>query len=381
MVMPRQHLMQLTRGAAPIIRAPEAYPVPDGNIQPGTLDFRLGPRVIQVGATFLPQRKMPMSQLAHRFKQFDFRLRPDKTMQLNRGEIYLVELLESFALPKLFRGKFSTKSTIGRTDTFVRTIVEGYSYYDRVHPGYNGQMWALIAPRTFNIGVRVGTPVVQGQIVTPATEQLTEMQLVRQHLEHGIVYDQDGNIVPADDLRIENDCMYFGIDLDRDVVGLRAKRNVSERLDLCAAPATYEPRDYWEPIYRPKNGAITIDPVDFYLFATDRRIKIPDGCCAEMIAVDTTTGEHRSHYAGFFDPGFGRSTNGTIGVLEVRGRDLPALFFHEQIICGMAFYSMDAIPDVLYGADNKNSYTSHKPSLAKIFAHRYEAWEKEYWRF
>ncbi len=177
--------------------------------------------------------------------------------------------------------------------------------------------------------------------------------------------------VPAADLEI-SDGLFLGVDLsgppDR-IVGYRAKKN-SHRLDMTKL-RHYDWRDYWEPVYPEPGGRIVLDPEVFYLLISAEGVCVPPGYAAEMMAYDPTAGELRTHYAGFFDPGFGYSATsqrfGSRAALEVRARDVPFMVEHRQPICKLAFEHLIEPPDRLYGEDVGSNYQGQETMLSKHF--------------
>jgi dCTP deaminase len=90
-----------------------------------------------------------------------------------------------------------------------------------------------------------------------------------------------------------------------------------------------------------------------------------------MAAYDPTSGELRTHYAGFFDPGFGYdAAGGFLGsraALEVRAHDVPFMIEHRQRVCKLSFERMAATPERLYGAGIGSSYQDQTDTLGKHF--------------
>jgi dCTP deaminase len=134
----------------------------------------------------------------------------------------------------------------------------------------------------------------------------------------------------------------------------------------------YSPDDYWEPVVREDGDRIVLAPERFYLLLSDERVVIPPGLAAEMTAYDPTSGELRTHYAGFFDPGFGYDTGGAVGgsraALEVRAHDVPFMVEHRQRVCKLTFERMLAPPEKLYGAGIGSNYQGQEGTLGKHFA-------------
>lgn len=373
MVMPYQGLVDAVRGQAPIIRGPN---IRDDQFQPATIDLRLGDKIYAVPAGFLPGSHESMLGRIMEVKNYDFSLVPNRTYHLDQGLLYMAPLMESCNFPETVRMHFSPKSSVGRNDVFVWVISEKHRRYDRTPWGYRGGLWLQIKPQSFNVGVRVGLPLVQGRIKTRSSRTLDVDQLQQLHQKHALVVGKDGVPISGRDLHMEDGKLELHVDLERDIVGFRAKRQVATRLDLGVSVDTYDPKEFWEPLYRPANGRLVLDPDEFYLLATVERIKIPPECCGELLQVDPGLGEFRVHYAGFFDNGFG-GKDGTHGVLEVRASSVAFELQHNQTVCVMVFERTSEIPTKLYGVGS--NYTEPKPSLSKHFSHRYGAWDMGFW--
>ena len=371
MVMPRQMLIDAVRGRAPIIRGEH---IRDDQFQPATMDMRLGPTIHAVSTSFLPPGSHDsILDLVKRLSHYNFELSQDKTHHLDVNKIYMVPLMEHCEFPENTRMFFSPKSSVGRNDVHVRVVAEGYPYYDRTPFGYKGPLWVQIAPQSFHVGVRAELALVQGRIKTRDSHRLTTDEIYHMHEKYGIAYDSSGKVLsPNGQVKVHEGTMHFHIDLERDVVGFKAKRNVGKQLDLSAEPNTYDPKEFWEPLYRQPDGCLVLDSGEFYLLATQERVSIPPECCGELLPVDPSLGEFRVHYAGFFDNGFG-GKNGTHGVLEVRSSGRPFMMQHGKPVRSMAFERTFEIPDQLYGAGG-SSYTEPHPSLSKHFLRRYDSW-------
>ncbi|MDE2071453.1 MAG: 2'-deoxycytidine 5'-triphosphate deaminase [Patescibacteria group bacterium] len=373
MVYPYQMLKDAAFGAAPIIYGEH---ITEGQFQPATMDLRLGNKMVAVPEAFTPPTHDSIEDYLKSVEHYPLYLNREQTQHLDRNKLYVVKLVESCQFPETTRMIFSPKSSIGRNDVHVRVMCEKYPYYDRTPWGYKGPLYALIASQSFHIGVRAGLEMVQGRIKTRTSKRLGTDEVYQMHQKYGIAYDKAGNaLVAREQIRVEDGTMNFHIDLERDVVGFRAKRNVGTRLDLTAGE-TYQPEAYWEPMYR-HGSRLVLDPGEFYLLATQERVKIPPECCGQLVPVDPDLGEFRVHYAGFFDNGFG-GAQGTHGVLEVRASGVPFALGHGKPVCGMQFERTFEVPTRLYGQGQSN-YTEPLPSLSKHFDNRYSAWDLKYW--
>lgn len=310
-----------------------AEPLLGDQIQPASLDLRLGPVAYRLRASFLPGAGVTVeSRLTEPLVMHRIDLTGGAVLET--GCVYLAPLLESAALPKGLHGAANPKSSTGRIDVFTRLIVDGAQAFDHVPEGYHGPLWAEICPRTFSILARPGA-------------RLSQLRLRRG---------------PVQELRVSE----FSIDLARDgPVGYRAKRHAGV-VDLDRIGG-HDPRDYWEPLSA-KDGRVVLDPGEFYIFASNEPVLIPPDEAAEMAPIRPELGEFRAHYAGFFDPGFGMPPYPGRAVLEVRSRDVPFILEHGQPVGRLVFEAMTARPERLYGESGSN-YRGQGLKLSKHFGH------------
>ena len=144
---------------------------------------------------------------------------------------------------------------------------------------------------------------------------LSDDEVRRTQIEEPILY-KAGTPVPMDGLVLSNG-LFLGLDLrgdERGQVGY-STRDSAPLLDLTtSARSTRRPSGTRPPRRRRPPGAVA---ERFYLLMSNEAVSIPPNLAAEMTAYDPTSGELRTHYAGFFDPGFGFDPPGGSGV---RGR-------------------------------------------------------------
>lgn len=288
---------------------------------------------------------------------------------LERDRPYLIPLVEELALPRHVRAKANPKSSTGRLDVFTRVITDGNHRFDEIPAGYQGKLYLEVVPRSF--AVRVQPLLSLNQLRLAAGDpRVSDAALERIHGEFPLLY-MDKHALPASDLSIA-DGLFLSVDLSgphNRVVGYRAKKN-SNRLDM-AMLAHYRQRDYWEPVYPEAGGRIVLDPEVFYLLLSAEGVCVPPDYAAEMMAYDPTAGELRTHYAGFFDPGFGYDASGqrfgSRAALEVRARDVPFMVEHRQPICKLAFERMLEPPEKLYGTEAGSNYQGQETTLSKHF--------------
>jgi len=361
-VLSDKDLSAIITGEAPFITKDHGF-APD-QIQPSSLDLTLGSQVFGMGVASLPRSGGSIADLV-KGCQYSFTLDPGQSGFLHRGYTYVVPLDEHLLLPEGFSAKFSPKSSTGRTDTFVRILADGVPRFDYVPEGYQGNLYLEITPLSFPIFIRPGLSLVQMRIRS-GDARLSGKEIAVMHSHKGIFMDKEGKAILTHDLKLADHGVYMHVDLDRDVVGFVSRSNVANALALFEV-GMYETYDFWEPILRPRNG-LTLNPDRFYLLPTKERARIPNDVCGDIAPYDASTGEFRTHYAGFFDPGFG-GEKGITGVLEVRGREVPHRLFDNDPICLMNFERVSPVTKPYNG-----NYQNPAPSLSKHFKNRYEAW-------
>lgn len=370
-VLARQDLMSLAFGNVPAITS--LVGIKESQIQMATVDCSLGNFAYRMKATALPSRGETIQGLIDKFKCYGFEIKPEGS-PFEKGMCYIVKMNEGFVLPQHFKATFSPKSSIGRMDVFVRVLSDGTNQYDKVCCGYEGPLFLEIIPLSFGVNLVPGLEMVQFRIKPKEDYFLSNEELSILHSKHGLLYWKNGEVLTSKQIDIADNSLYFSVDLDRTVVGFEARSNPVDFIDL-SKKNHYELLDFWIPIKRPKNKELVLEPGKFYLLATKERVKIPPECCAEMLPYDVSTGEFRSHYAGFFDNGFGGKF-GTTGVLEVRVRDMPYRIIDGQRICRMVFERTTQIPDKLYGEGSGSNYTGSGPSISKNFKNKQEVWQE-----
>jgi dCTP deaminase len=363
-VLPAQRLRQ---AIADEWIASDPYRIPPASVQPASLDLRLGEFAWALRCSFLPDTSSTVedkiADLA--FQRIDLR----DGAALERDRPYLVPLIEHLALPAGIRGKANPKSSTGRLDVFTRVITDGNPSFDEVPYGYGGTLYLEIVPRSYAIHVKTGLALNQLRLFT-GDARLRDDEVRAVHEEFPLLY-LDSHALRGWELTI-SDGLFMSVDLsgptDR-IVGYRAKRN-SMPIDLSRIHG-YGWRDFWEPVYPEAGSRIVLEPEIFYLLLSAEGACIPPGYAAEMTAYDPTAGELRTHYAGFFDPGFGYDRrgrrHGTRAALEVRARDVSFMVEHRQPICKLAFERMLEPPDVLYGEDLGSNYQGQETMLSKHF--------------
>jgi dCTP deaminase len=342
--------------------------IEEAQLQPASLDLRLGSRAFRIRASFLPGRdKRVRDQLED--QQYD-ELDLAEGAVLERHCVYLVELQEFVRLQPSISGIANPKSSTGRLDVFIRLITDNAEVFDTVEGGYAGPLYAEISPRSFSIKVRKGSRLNQIRFRRRNSQQnsydpvlLGDRELRDLHRESMLV-DGEPTIRKGLVLRVG----LSASSLEQEVVGYRAQ-TFTNTIDIDKI-GEYDYRDYWEPLLARDQNRLILDPQQFYILASKERLHIPPHLAAEMIPIDPSMGEFRVHYAGFFDPGFGFSEHGHPGsraVLEVRSHETPFTLEDGQIVGRLAYENLVEPPDVLYGQTAVSNYQGQGLKLSKHF--------------
>jgi dCTP deaminase len=350
-LLPVQHLRRLIEDSQEI-RA--SQPIEPGQLQPASLDLRLGKRAFRVRASFLPGEKATVREKIDQFAMHAFELGDQGTV-LEKGCVYIVELMESLGLGSGYSALANPKSSIGRIDVFTRLITDYGNAFDHVQPGYRGPLFAEISPRTFSILARKG-------------DRLSQLRIKR----HG---SSDSDSIHTGSVGGEPSRQGLPVTVDlgsiaKDgIIGYRARKHAG-LIDLRKL-GHYDVQDFWHPLRARADKTLVLDPDEFYILASKEAVRIPPDQAAEMLAYDTSIGEFRVHYAGFFDPGFGDAEADAVGtraVLEVRSHEVPFILEDGQRVGQLIYERLLERPDQLYGADIGSNYQRQGLRLSKHFA-------------
>jgi dCTP deaminase len=348
-------------------------PFRDDQFQPASLDLRLGPVAYQLRASFLPYRQTVEQRLGDERVNSDLvidRVSLEAGATLQRGSVYLVPLCESLALPGGVRGRSNPKSTTGRLDVFTRVITDGTPRFDEIPAGYRGPLYLEVSPQSFPVRVYAGGSLNQLRLLEGPTS-MTDAELRALYAERPLLYDDDDRPLPLERV-LFNDGLGMGIDLSGrttdGIIGYRAHPN-PPAVDL-ARIGHYDPAEFWEPIKATGRDGYILEANRFYILVSKERIRVPPEFAAEMVVYDAGAGEIRTHYAGFFDPGFGFGDGSVLGtkvVMEVRAREVPFMVYDGQTSFKVWFERLRGRPDRVYGVGLASSYQRQTLSLSKQF--------------
>ncbi|WP_376802153.1 2'-deoxycytidine 5'-triphosphate deaminase [Candidatus Raskinella chloraquaticus] len=335
-------------------------PLDDDQIQPASLDLRLGARAYRVRASFLPGRRLAVSQRLEEVVLHAFDI--SEGAVLETGCVYIVPLMESLALPSAIAASTNPKSSTGRLDIFTRVISDHAVLFDKIAAGYHGPLYAEISPSTFPILVRAGSRLsqIRFRIGDP---RVRDGDLAALHQAERLVDSEEALLASSVAVSID----LSGRGKER-LIGYRAKKHAG--LVDVDRRAALDIDDFWEPLYARGSGSLVLDPSEFYILASKEAVHVPPDHAAEMVAFDPLVGEFRVHYAGFFDPGFGHAAAGGAGaraVLEVRSHEIPFIVEDGQIVGRLVYERMSERPARLYGEGEGSNYQGQGLKLSKHF--------------
>lgn len=359
-ILPSQTLAELIREGV-ILADRKIQPA---QIQPASLDLRLGPVAYRVRASFLPGEGATVRQKIESVAMHELDLTQEAVLE--KGGVYIVPLQEEVRLKKNISGAANPKSSTGRLDVFTRLITDFATKFDRVAEAYRGPLYLEVSPRTFSIIAREGSRLMQLRL-RRGNPPSTAVGTRRLHERVGLI--RDDNEKPGG---VTTSQVPVGIDLRGDpatgVVGYKAKAHTG-LVDVDAS-GDYDPAEYWDAITANANRTLILDPNAFYILASKEAVTVPPDYAAEMTPFNPRHGEFRVHYAGFFDPGFGASEAGGAGsraVLEVRSYEVPFLLEDGQTVGQLVYERLTDVPDKIYGKGLGSSYQKQGLKLSRHF--------------
>ena len=355
-ILPAQKIRELI--AAGRIRADAA--IAAAQVQPASLDLRLGTVAYRVRAIFLPGARLIVEEKLKTFALHEIRLAEGAVLET--GCVYVVPLQEELALPPGISAAANPKSSTGRLDVFTRVIASTAGAFDQIPAGYAGSLYAEICPQTFPVLVRCGSLLSQIRFRRGEAAR-TDAELAHLHREQRLVSTETADIAGGIALSVD-----LAGEFGEGIVGYRAKRHTG--LVDVDSPGAYCLTDYWEPIRASADKRLILDPDQFYILASKEAVHVPPDYAAEMIPFNPLVGEFRVHYAGFLDPGFGHAEAGGAGsrvVLEVRSHKVPFILEDGQIVGRIIYERLTETPDAIYGMGIASHYQGQGLKLSKHF--------------
>jgi dCTP deaminase len=336
-------------------------------LQPASVDLRLGGRALRLRCSFLPDDETVEAKVRNNIILDELDLSGSGAV-LETNRPYLIPLVEHLDLPQFVRARTNPKSSTGRLDVFTRVITDRSFRFDEITPGYRGRLYLEVVPLSFPVRVREGLALNQLRLLI-GRSQLSDQELSDLHRREPLLYRDGRPALPGEFATADG--VFLSLDLRGDEerrVGYRSRPHAT-LLDM--AKTGHRVEDFWEPVKGEDGERVVLDPESFYLLLSAESVRVPPFLACEMTAYDPTSGELRTHYAGFFDPGFGYSRRGDLlgsrAALEVRAHDVPFMIERQQRVCKLTFERMIAEPDRLYGEDIGSSYQGQMQTLSRHF--------------
>jgi len=357
-ILPAQAIRALIRGK----HVQATRKISEDQIQPASIDLRLGAMAYRVRTSFLPGTGCPVTDKIDALGMHEIDLSQEALLE--KGCVYIVPLMESLHLTKRLSATANPKSSTGRLDIFTRLITDGADEFDHVRDSYKGPLYAEISPRAFSVVVREGVRLNQLRL-RRGNPPATDTTMRRLHEEVHLVDLKPGEENISKGIAVTADLRGAG---ESALIGYKARKHTGV-IDVGRVDC-YDALDFWEPIYAGREAGIILNPGDFHILVSKEAVTVPPDHAAEMRAYDTLVGEFRVHYAGFFDPGFGYAESGGAGsraVLEVRSHEVPFMLDDGQVVGRLVYERLTEVPDKLYGTGIGSSYQRQGLALAKQF--------------
>ena len=339
-------------------------------MQPASLDLRLGPKAYRVRASFLPGKNRTVAEQLQNLK-FDEISLSGAGAVLERGCVYVIPLLESLVLPNSISAVANPKSSTGRLDIFTRLITDRSEIFDHVERGYKGQLYAEVSPRSFSVRVHEGSKLNQIRFRRLNSSQfshtdftLTDSQLAARHRDQKMVDGDELNLRDGLVLRVALSTETIG-----DIVGYRAQKH-TDIIDVDRVGA-YDVADFWEPVRSRPDKRLILDPDEFYILASQEKLHIPRDLAGRNGADRSSNGRVPCSLRRLLRSGFRdiheSGQPGSRGVLEVRSHEVPFILEDGQVIGRLVYEKMAEAPQSLYGQSGGSNYQGQGLKLSKHF--------------
>jgi dCTP deaminase len=344
--------------------------IEDRHVGPASVDLPLSEEIYRIAHVFLPRPGEKVRDIL-RFAEAS---RHDFKMPLERGSIYIARIETGFHLPENVYGYCNPKSSTGRADVHARVVADGVSRYDALTPhGFSGEAWVFIKPQLIPIRLFPGEALSQARFFDSDTRlEYTELGLA--YREHGFLTSLPGSPIPWKDILIQDydGSLILTLDLESEIVGWECFGS-NKILDF--SKRNHRKEDFFRPILRESllNGALRLRSSGFFILSSAEAVRVPPSFACEMVSMDDRSGEFRSHYAGFIDPGWGCGEDGCGAgdplTLEVRPFE-DIVIRPGQPIAKIRYERMARNPDRHYGEllGRSNYLGQRNAKLSKHFS-------------
>jgi dCTP deaminase len=334
------------------------------NVNPASYDLTITGEIYRVPAVFQVRKNTSVLDMINNFNG----KKHNCNNPLLKDCTYLIRIKEKITLHGGMYGYANPKSTAGRLDLHVRLMADGVREYDTLPPGWKGDIWVMVTPRSHSVLLHPGESVNQIRFFFSDT-RLHGHDLLLANSHYSFQRDPVSlDVITGNFSSFDDRSLLLSVDLTLEGPVAYAAKNTDAVIDY-SKRNFYDPGDFYTSIMT-DNGHVLLQKNAFYILSSKELITVPVHMSSEMLAVDVRLGDFRSHYAGFFDPGFGMAGDDSIGlpiVLEVRS---PENMFieHGQPMARIKYELLSNPAVKSYAILEKSNYNRQRGlKLAKQF--------------
>lgn len=330
------------------------------NIQPSSLDLKVEDKIWMMRAACRPMKNETVAQLLQNYSVNESAL---DDFFLVKDKVYVVKLQETVNIHDFARLRANAKSSSGRLDLQVRLLADRIPYYDSINGPYQGKLYAEIISHSFDVHFTSAGLAFNQMRYSLGNSTMPDDEIRSVLKTYLFVYKKNGDKI--EEVNIDSG-LVLTLDLNGEhtqssIIGYKAKKYGMYPIDIHKVSA-HEITEFFDPIEKPKNKEITLEPGYFYLLSTNEAISLPPGFAGELAQFDSHLGHITAHYAGFFDPGWGyfpgEEKQGNTATLEIRVHNKPETVRDGQPISVLRLERMAQNPVLMYGQkEKKSNYT------------------------
>ena len=364
-LLPRQRIMALIRRKMVLATAE----LEANQIQPASLDLRLGAKAYRVRASFLPGAdKTVAEQLADLTStRSTSRTAPCSSAAASTSS----SCMEHLQLPESISGAANPKSSTGRLDIFTRLITDrSDDLRSACRPAMTGRSTSRSPRARFAIRVRKGSRLNQIRFRRRNRSQDRYVDFAPQRPRaQAPATGATTRRRRGDDARTAWCCASTSTARSpRASSATGPSATPTSSMSTSSAPTGSI--DYWEPIRARGDGELILDPDQFYILASRERCTCrpttpPRWCRSTRSWASSASTMPASSTPASASPRGGHP--GSRAVLEVRSHEVPFILEDGQIVGRLVYEKMAERPDKLYGQTHGSNYQGQGLKLSKHF--------------